>query len=449
MKRFSAAAAIILTGLACFAKSAELPESSGFEISFKADFGQGRDIGLIMFSGENAPAFSSTKPAAENALGIGFQCEEKDDRQKRSSIFLTSSGLILENRPSPLKFDRTREFEIKLTPVCGGRNITLSIDGKKHSFYTDYFLPDAVYPLSRLKFSEKAVIRDFAVKKTGRGFHNSKPAEVSWKGSGYWNRSSKTLRLPKSLEGIGRVTLDWKLIPKDDPWDRVNRLFSEQAGKSFEIARIITSYNEAGGRWKQDITPLAKLLTGERKLKMQVDGNFGWQITLRYYKGEGREIPRKIVPLWNGKFRYGPPGVKGLEGIEPKEVKLPDWAERAEFFSIFTGHGWKGNKGRGAEFIRKWRKLSAGGKEFMSYLWEDESEFNPIDHQGGTWHIDRAGWRPGCLVRPWIVDVPAEAGKTLKLDYTAEPYSANFKKDSQGRGYHAQHFAASCLLVYD
>ncbi|ARN57431.1 peptide-N-glycosidase F-related protein [Sedimentisphaera salicampi] len=449
MKRFVTAAAITLIGSICFAESLKLPEAGGFEISFKADFEKGSDIGLIMCSRENPFSFSSTKPAAEKALGIGLQYEEKDDKKKRSSIFLTSSGLILENKPSTLKFEGRREIKIKLTPVCGGRELTLWTDGIKHSFYSDYFLPDAVYPLSRLYFSEKAEVMDLSVEKTGEGFQNSKPKELRWEGSGYWNRSSKTLSLPESLEGIGRVTLDWRLIPKNDPWDRVNRLFAEEKGQDFEIARIITSYNEAGGRWKQDITPLAKLLTGERKLAMQVDGNFGWEITLRYYKGQGREIPRKIFPLWNGKFRYGTPEVKGLEGIEPKEIKLPDWAERAEFFSIFTGHGWKGNKGHGAEFIRKWRKLSAGGKEFMSYLWQSNNEFNPIDHQGGTWHIDRAGWRPGCLVRPWIVSVPAEGGKKLKLDYAAEPYSANFKKDSQGRGYHAQHIAASCLLVYD
>ena len=423
--------------LSIIAGEVKLP-SGDLAISMDVDFQEESDLAIDFYGAEELK---------NNKLGLEFHFEERDDKSKRSSISLSLDGVVLENRPIDVKFAGKHKMKIALASVCGGYELSIFVDGKPNSFYSGLFVADVIHPLTRISYCDEAV-SNVDVQKTGQGYDNSEPVEVSWEGKGFWNLIDTNLELP-SLAGIGRVVLEWTLIPQKDPWDRVSRLYVEKEGRRFEVARMVTSYNMAGGSWKQDITPIAKLLTGNTKLLMRTDGGFGWNVKIRYYKGQSEQIATDIIPLWNGDFKYGTPTSEGLEGVEPMEVQLSEGSKYAKFYSITTGHVWAGNVGHGAEFIKKWRKLKVGKDEYTNLLWCDDNEFNPIDKQGGTWFADRAGWRPGCVVQPWVVDLPIELGQeSIKLEYIAEPYKANYNKDAANASYPATHFLTSYLLIY-
>ncbi|MGE4285540.1 MAG: peptide-N-glycosidase F-related protein [Phycisphaerae bacterium] len=427
-----------------------VPESGELHVSFTADFSSGSDMGFL-FHGAKAPKYvADSAPALPDSLGMALRLTEKNDRElKRSAVLVSSDNVILEKRPSEQRFEGKKKIDILLKEVCGARELTLTIDGLVHPFYNAFPVLGSTYPITAVSFSDGAAISDFQAESLAPAIEQKPCIEIKWKALGNWDEVSVTKRLP-TLYNIGRVVLDWRLKPASDPWDRVSRLYVGDGEERFEFARIITSYNMAGGRWLFDVTPLATLLAGERTLTLKTRGEFGGEFVLRYYRGETDRIADKVVPLWNGEFLYGPPGTDGLAGVSPIDVGLPESAEAAKFYSVVTGHGWAGNKDNGAEFMKVWRRLKCGETETENYLWWADNNFNPIDYQGGTWFIDRAGWRPGCVVEPWIANVPLEQGAgSVNLEYIPQPYKAEFDPAAPNASYPAVHYMSSYLLVYE
>jgi hypothetical protein len=85
------------------------------------------------------------------------------------------------------------------------------------------------------------------------------------------------------------------------------------------------------------------------------------------------------------------------------------------------------------------------GEAHPNLLWKTDNYLNPCRPQGGTWKYDRAGWAPGDVVRPWIVDCPGPlAGATLSLGYALDPYV----NENRGQTWDPFHQVTSYLVLY-
>jgi hypothetical protein len=124
-------------------------------------------------------------------------------------------------------------------------------------------------------------------------------------------------------------------------------------------------------------------------------------------------------------------------------VETPN-VRRAIVATTVTGHGMNPNSNNAAEFFKLWRKLSVNGTAYKSDLWKEDNYLNPCRPQGGTWKYDRAGWAPGSVVEPWIVDVTKQIQKRSVFEYEIEPYV----NKSPVAGNPARHIIESVLVLW-
>ena len=114
--------------------------------------------------------------------------------------------------------------------------------------------------------------------------------------------------------------------------------------------------------------------------------------------------------------------------------------------TVVTGHGMSPNTGNAAEFLALWRRLRVGECDFENQLWKDDNYLNPCRPQGGTWKFDRAGWAPGDVVRPWVVDATrcVKPGQNAVFRYEIQPYE-NLTPEP---GNPARHVVEAALIEY-
>jgi hypothetical protein len=95
------------------------------------------------------------------------------------------------------------------------------------------------------------------------------------------------------------------------------------------------------------------------------------------------------------------------------------------------------------------RTLKVNGHSWVNTLWKTDNYLNPCRPQGGTWKYDRAGWAPGDVVRPWIVDATEYIGavgadRVLKIEYELDPYV----NEERGKASPPVHITQSQLILY-
>ena len=206
-----------------------------------------------------------------------------------------------------------------------------------------------------------------------------------------------------------------------DPYDRIAHMAicEEDGSGCYEIARWITPF----GRQPislTDITPfIASLRSGSsRVVKFQESGWPNSLLTLkfRFYHGDSQEAnPKEIIPLWNGTVGFNP---DYSDNRPPQTFSIPPNAEKVEFVSFLTGHGWSCNATfQCAEFCNSRHEFSVNGGEYnfskahptagaQTHCMDLETiAQGVIPNQGGTWGYGRAGWCPGQEVKPYVVDI--------------------------------------------
>src|SRR5204863_8394896 len=98
-----------------------------------------------------------------------------------------------------------------------------------------------------------------------------------------------------------------------------------------EVARFATPFGGSAD-WTTDVTPLSPLLSGHKKLVIQIDTwvgpnrppGAGWQVdaTLTFTPGKPARVPVQVIPLWDvALLDYGDPA-KPL-AIPPRMVQSP------------------------------------------------------------------------------------------------------------------------------
>ncbi|CAH8282391.1 putative secreted protein (Por secretion system target) [Mariniflexile fucanivorans] len=212
-----------------------------------------------------------------------------------------------------------------------------------------------------------------------------------------------------------------------DNWDR--RAFIDVMGPDrnwIQIIRYVTPFG-VGCSHTIDLTDYASLLQGEVQFRMFIDtwGTGGWQISLDFdfNKGTPQYLYSKVDELWDGNWDLGNP-----DDLQP--VPVANYTYDANILSSHlrlsnTGHGWGSNNSQNAaEFYHATNYIDIDGvQNYEQNLWNTCNP-NPdgCSPQGGTWTYNRAGWCPGSIAPPDIVDMTSQISKgSVNFSYRFDP----------------------------
>ena len=227
-----------------------------------------------------------------------------------------------------------------------------------------------------------------------------------------------------------------------DDYDRIAHMYicDDDGTNCYEAARWITPFDRQPHHLT-DISPFLALLRpgGSKIVKFQESGWPNSLITLkfRFYHGDTNTYSaQEIIPIWNGTVGFNP---DYGDNRPPMVFSIPQNAEKVEFVSYITGHGWGCDSYNCAEFCNSNHvfTLNGGTYEFnkdhpnassSNYCMSlDAIGEGTIPNQYGTWGYGRAGWCPGQDVTPHIVDITNQVsiGEENIIDYDACRVSGN------------------------
>ncbi len=423
--------------------------------------------GFSLIQGPARELTDIAEPNLEGAFAIGFDTSdplEKDIFRGSGNIYgrpereisLHANGRELDNRLSSAEIagGLPRHFRVRLDSVPGGSNVTVEVDGTP--IYHRDFVP-GVKPLGGWAIVLPKGMRS---PQLSQAIGKPQPPERSTKIPVFvkaindqdHHRQTQTVELPQNLNPYARViaTLELGPTPKGiDPWDRLASITFEAAdGKRYELLRYITPYRK-GWVWHMDVTHLMPLLQGRRKFQLECETySAGWLVSLdlEYVEGPLSPRPVEVRQLWSITAPIGQASLPFEKSVPPLAVQAGrDW-RKAQVWTTVTGHGMDPNTDNAAEFLPLWRRLTVAGKTFQNTLWREDCYLNPCRPQGGTWKFDRAGWRPGDVVRPWMVDVSRQLARSgpTELRYEIQPYVNRTPAD----GNPARHVIDSVLVLY-
>ena len=255
-----------------------------------------------------------------------------------------------------------------------------------------------------------------------------------------------------------------------DDYDRIARMYicDEEGSNCFEIAKWITPFDRQPHHLT-DISPFISALRpgGMKMIKFQESGWPNSLLTLKFrlYTNEDEVEfipPQEYIPVWNGTVLFNP---EYDQNRPPVIFNVPDNAEKVEFVSYITGHGW-GSAGcyNCAEFCNSRHNfmINGGTGQFSkshpeagdnNYCMELETiPQGVIPNQYGTWGYGRAGWCPGMDVAPHIVDITEyiSIGDDNVIDYDACRVVGNncvSPPTCQGDGYCPEIAMSSYIII--
>jgi hypothetical protein len=200
-----------------------------------------------------------------------------------------------------------------------------------------------------------------------------------------------------------------------DPWPRIGSLSVVRgaSGKEAEVElmRFATAFG-GPGRFVQDITPLAPLLSGTCTLRLMISTfkNPGWEADayLTYStEAVGQRRPVLTAPLFND---------QELTAEDPRleaTVDIPSGLAQPRIRLITTGHATDGTGGD--EFVTRDHVLKIDGREvWRCRPWAERGcHVRDVNFHAGRqvidgrvlWSsdLDRSGWTPGEVVEPMII----------------------------------------------
>lgn len=412
------------------------------------------DIVEPNLAGTFAIGFDTSNPKTTNPFNADGNIYGRPERE----ISLHWDGREIANRLSPveMKTGQPVKYRVRMESVVGGSAVSVWVENT--AVYDRFFVPGMKPIDGRWTFGTEPGVLAQRYRATvgGKQIELEMPThvsvfdkEVNDKGR---HRFEKVVHLPEKTDEFGRIVGTLTLGPTPagiDPWDRIAQIWlTDDKGERFEVLRYITPYRK-GWTWKVDLTHLMPLLSGDKTFKFECETyGEGWLVSLDldYYKGELKPRPVQVLNVWNGTAVLGQPEKFPLtELLAPKSLTLSGF-KRAEFWATVTGHGMDPNTDNAAEFLSLWRKLTVGTQTFENTLWKTDVYLNPCRPQGGTWKYDRAGWAPGDVVTPWMVDITraVKPRGTTDLKYEIQPYTNRTPAD----GNPARHIIESVVVLY-
>lgn len=420
-------------------------------------------------------------PSIAHAFGIGLDASDPPNRdpfggsgnvydrpQHELSLHWDGAELVKAVTPTDFRDEKWHDLAVGIQFLTGAAEVTVLLDGTP--VFERFLVPGMTAFPARLVAGARnngtagdVLLDEVAI---GVGPAIAAPAEplrvvvhdkvLNDKDYGV---NTATVALPADAAAFGRITLTLRLdkpATRFDPWDRLARIWIEHptAGR-IELLRYITPYHR-GFEWKVDASDFRPLLQGPVTLVQEcgTQGE-GWVVstTLEFWPGPAERYATAVVPLWCGDPEIGNPQKPVTDFYTPRSVTVPAGSDAAAVRMVVTGHGMEPNTGNAGEFMAIGRTLRANGEAFTNRLWKSDNYLNPCRPQGGTWKYDRAGWAPGDVVRPWIVEVtpclhaakPDAAGtRTLALEYQLDPYV----NEGRGKTWAPTHATQSALVTY-
>lgn len=429
-----------------------------------------------------APALEAWEaPSHPHAFGIGLDASDPPNRdpfrgsgnaydrpQHELSIHWDGAEIVKAVTPTDFRDEQWHDLAVGVQFLTGAAEVTVLLDGKP--VFERYLVPNMTPIPARLAIGARnaETAGDLLVDEVALGVgpaaaalpeptrlvahdrvlndkdHGSLPVEVEF---------------PADMDAVGRIVLTLRLDKPQtrfDPWDRIAHLWIDdpKLGK-VELLRYITPYHR-GGEWSVDVSDFRPLLRGRTKLLLEcgTQGE-GWVVSTIFtlHRGPAERTAIAYEPLWCGDPEIGNPDRPVTAFYDPRTLRAPAGADAAALRTVVTGHGMEPNTGNAAEFLSIGRTVTANGTRFRSMLWKTDNYLNPCRPQGGTWKYDRAGWAPGDVVRPWMVEltpvlravVPgAEGARTLAVTYELDPYV----NEGRGKTWAPTHATQSAMVWY-
>jgi hypothetical protein len=196
-----------------------------------------------------------------------------------------------------------------------------------------------------------------------------------------------------------------------------------------EIMSFVTPYGKGlsmgatGKSWYYDVTDLAPLLVGSKRMLMTLGGQYQEQMDIDFIFIVGTP-PRNVLQfnqLWQGAARDGGASLVSINNdtrFATQSVPLLSNGKQFKMRSTVTGHGSEGEFHQNGGLIDHYINVNGGPNEFTWLITQDCS-MNPVYPQGGTWVYDRQGWCPGetSLLKQHDLTPLVTPGTTVTLDY--------------------------------
>lgn len=401
--------------------------------------------------------FDTSNPATTDPFDANGNIEDRLQRE----VSIHVNGVELANRMA-IDFAKDEEIAIAIDVkfVLGGAEVTCKLG--ETLVYDRFFLPDVEPIAPRLLLGASVGSGAISLTKTDFVIGDAAPDFPQPMRVILFDKqlvSSNESREPRSLvefgivpKDIGRVIATLKLeAPKDgfDPYDRRGAIYLVNENRQrFEIMRFMTPFSR-DGQWKIDVTDFLPLFTDQKSFVCFIDT---WQkgflasVYLDFYPGKPERMPISVVNLWQGEPIMGDSNMPIENFFDEKTVLVPEGAKSARVRIMATGHGQEPNTNNAAEFMEIQRTLTVNDKSYDNTLWKTDNYLNPCRPQKGTWKYDRAGWAPGSVVEPWLIDITKQIdAHDLTLDYKLAPY----KNESTDVGNPPIHWIESQVIFYD
>jgi peptide-N-glycosidase F-like protein len=425
-------------------------------------------------------------PSLEKSFAIGFDISNPPTaawfgpdgnyyNRPQREISLHWDGFEIIKILSPVEFRADPEeeefidFQLNIDYVIGGAEITLHIKDEK--VFDNYFIAEmTLYPV-RLAlgaqtgeqttnvYIDNVEMDLFEIKEPTSSYarinlFSEQPVYIETRDSQF------QVRFPNFKSQVGRVILTLKIADMPggyDPWDEGAGIFIWEDSVRYELCRFITPYHR-GYTWKADVTDFLPLFKDEKQIDLHVDTwlqktdtpeeQKGWLISadLDFYFGSPERIPVSISNLWNGNFEYGNPLDPMADHLPGLKVEVPEGVSDARVRIMVTGHAMYPNSQNAAEFMPADRVVYVNEHKYENTLWKTDCYLNPCRPQDGTWKFDRAGWAPGSIVEPWVIELKdvAAVSDSLKIDYVPMAY----RNLSEGDHWKPHHRFESQIIFY-
>ncbi len=409
--------------------------------------------------GAFAVAFDIHNPKTDQMFGPDGNIDGQPERE----VSLHWNGVEVANRLSPVEF-RGKGYvpvDVELREVVGGSEVTVRVAGA--AVYDRFFVPELLPYRCRAAFGGRTTksvatcdLKDVKVTYSRPAKQAPKPLHVqafdAVLNDGAHHAHEATVQFPENTDAYGRIICTLTLAePKDgfDRWDRMAAVYLfDERGERFEVLRYITPYRR-GYTWKVDVTDFRSLLRGRRAMRHWCETyGTGWLVSVGFdfYPGKSDAIAYKVQNLWSGQPEIGNPDLPVSSFYVPMDVQVPKDAWKTKVRTVVTGHGGDPNTDNAAEFMPIKRTLRINGTPFENLLWKTDVYLNPLRPQSGTWKFCRAGWAPGDVVAPWVVDASklVKRGGTARIEYELAPYL------NKERGDHMKptHWTESQVIFY-
>ncbi len=263
---------------------------------------------------------------------------------------------------------------------------------------------------------------------------------LGWDEGQNFRQIDASVSFPPAEQGYTGVRMNLRLDCPGagcDWWDRKGFVgVVENAGREdervIELGRFMTPYR-VGGSWSLQLDGLRPLLTGEQTLRVYIDtwvgpghaNGDGWlvDVDFEFTGGLADEMAALVIPvLPEMGFDSGDPSMP-IESLVPSvDFEVPAGVSRAELWTVISGHG-QGNAQNCAEFCPKQHGFIVNSGQHATTIWRDDCASNPVSNQSGNWKPNRAGWCPGDVVQPWVLEVGGDLVEgNNQISYAMEDY---------------------------